>query len=83
MNKETINEHINREKELLNKEYELIEQLSLIRNEKNISQRELSKIINIKQPSIVRIEKGENSPRLNTLLKILNAYGYTIEFKKM
>ena len=83
MNKETINEYINREQELLNKEYELIEQLSLIRNEKNISQRELSKIINIKQPSIVRIEKGENSPRLNTLLKILNAYGYTIEFKKM
>lgn len=83
MNKETINEYINREKELLNKEYELIEQLSIIRNEKNISQRELSKIINIKQPSIVRIEKGENSPRLNTLLKILNAYGYTIEFKKM
>lgn len=83
MNKETINEYINREQELLDKEYELIEQLSLIRNEKNISQRELSKIINIKQPSIVRIEKGENSPRLNTLLKILNAYGYTIEFKKM
>ena len=42
MNKETINEYINREQELLDKEYELIEQLSLIRNEKNISQRELS-----------------------------------------
>lgn len=83
MNKENVNEYINREKELLYIEYKLIEQLSIIRNKKNISQRELSKIINIKQPSIVRIEKGENSPRLNTLLKILNAYGYTIEFKKM
>ena len=83
MNKENVNEYINREKELLYIEYKLIEQLSIIRNKKNISQRELSKIVNIKQPSIVRIEKGENSPRLNTLLKILNAYGYTIEFKKM
>ena len=36
-----LNEYINREKELLYIEYKLIEQLSIIRNKKNISQREL------------------------------------------
>ena len=41
MNKENVNEYINREKELLYIEYKLIEQLSIIRNKKNISKRDI------------------------------------------
>ena len=83
MNKEALNSYITREQELIDKEYELIEKLSSIRKEKNLSQRDLASLINIKQPALVKIEKGTHSPQLNTLLKILSAYGYTIEFKKV
>lgn len=82
MNKDNINNYIHNEKNLLDQEYQLIEQLSIIRKQNNLSQRELCKLINIKQPALVKIEKGDHSPQLNTLLKILNASGYTIEFKK-
>lgn len=83
MNKENINKYVKREKELLNKEYEIIKLLSKIRKEKNLSQRALAKLTNIKQPAIVKIEKAEHSPQLNTLLNILDACGYTVEIKKL
>ena len=44
---------------------------------------ELAKALNTSQPQIFRIENSKHSPQLNTLLKILNVYGYTIEFKKI
>ncbi|MBQ6745378.1 MAG: helix-turn-helix transcriptional regulator [Acidaminococcaceae bacterium] len=48
------------------------------RKEKNISQRDLEKLSGVKQPVIARIEKGENSPQVNTLLKLLAAMGKTL-----
>lgn len=33
--------------------------------------------------NIVKIEKAEHSPQLNTLLNILDACGYTVEIKKL
>ena len=48
------------------------------RKEKNISQRDLEKLSGVKQPVIARIEKGENSPQVNTLLKLLAAMDKTL-----
>ena len=77
-----IKKYIDEEKSLLDKEYNLIERLSEIRKEKKLSQRQLAEIIGMKQPMLANIEKGKNSPQLNTLLNILDSLGYTIEYKE-
>ena len=48
------------------------------RKKANLSPRELSKISGIKQPAIARIEKLKGSPRVDTLMKLLNSIGYTL-----
>ena len=45
-----------------------------------MTQAELSKKSGVSQPVIARIEKGVNSPQLNTLIKILNALGCKLKF---
>lgn len=77
-----IKKYIAEEKSLLDQEYSLIEQLSEIRKEKKLSQRQLADIIGMKQPMLANIEKKKNSPQLNTLLNILDSLGYTIEYKE-
>lgn len=81
MNKK-IKEYVINEKKILDKEYEIEYELIRLRNEAKLSQYEIAQILNTKQPQIFRIEKGTNSPRLNTLLRILDIYGYTLEIKK-
>lgn len=56
----------------------LIAAMIEVRKEKNISQRDLEKLSGVKQPVIARIEKGENSPQINTLLKLLAAMDKTL-----
>ena len=77
-----IKKFIKNEKKRLDKEYEIACQLVKLRNGCNLSQNDIAEILNTKQPQIYRIEKGTNSPRLKTLLRILDIYGYTIEIKK-
>jgi len=83
MEKENKNEYIKREQFLIEKKYELIERISKIRRENNMSQEELSSLIEMKQPSLARIERGLVTPGIDTLLKILYPLGYTIEIKKI
>lgn len=50
-----------------------------IRQEKKISQLEISRITGIKQPVISRIENGETkNPTIDTFIKILRPLGKTI-----
>jgi len=79
---EELNSYQEREKRIIDIEMELIEELSKLRKEKQLSQRELCEIINLKQPALAKIEKRKNSPQLSTLIKILDAMDYHIEFKK-
>ena len=60
-------------------EMEIIEASIQARENKKISQRELSKLSGIKQPAIARIEKRVNSPSINTLIKLLYPMGYTLK----
>ena len=79
---EELNSYQEKEKRILDIEIELIEELSKLRKEKQLSQKELCEIINFKQPTLAKIEKRKNSPQLSTLIKILDALDYHIEFKK-
>lgn len=83
MNKMNLEDYVNSEKKLIDREYEIISKLMNLRINNNMSQTSLASIINTTQAQIFRIENSMHSPRLNTLLKILDVYGYTIEIKKI
>jgi len=51
------------------------------RNEIGMTQQELADICKMPQPSIVRIESGDSSPNLSTLLKICEALGLKIKIE--
>jgi predicted transcriptional regulator len=56
----------------------IIGELIKARNEKNISQRELEQLSGVKQPIISRMEAGETSPQLDTILRVLAPLGKTL-----
>ena len=56
----------------------IIGELIKARQEKNISQRELEQLSGFKQPIISRMEAGETSPQLDTVLKVLAPLGKTL-----
>ena len=53
--------------------------LRKIRESKGISRREISEKVYISEETIRRIEKGENDPRLSTLIPICNCLGIEID----
>lgn len=77
-----VYEYTKEHKNIIDVEFSLLEELSKLRKDKNLSQRELANIIGMKQPTLAKIEKGKNSPQLNTLLSILDSLGYTIKYEK-
>ena len=56
----------------------IIGELIKARQEKNISQRELEQLSGVKQPIISRVEAGETSPQLDTVLRVLAPLGKTL-----
>ena len=56
-------------------EAELIAALIDAREEQEISQRALEEMSGVRQPAIARIEKGVNSPTLETMVKLLTPLG--------
>ena len=50
-----------------------------IRQAKLLTQEEVAALMGVKQPEIVRLEKGETSPNLSTLFKFLHAVGGRFE----
>ncbi len=81
----TFNEYINdnervspAERDKINFEIELIGKIIEAREEKGLSQRELSKISGVKQPAIARMESMRSTPQIDTLFKVLNPLGYKL-----
>lgn len=66
-----------------NEEYELIQSLIKARKESGLTQKDVAKRSGLTQQMISRIEKIDNSPTLNNLLKYINAIGVMINLKKM
>ena len=56
----------------------LIGELIEARREKGISQKKLEELSGVRQPVIARMERGETSPQLSTILKILAPLGKTL-----
>jgi len=56
----------------------IVGELIKARQEQKISQRELEQLSGIKQPVISRMEAGETSPQLDTILKLLAPLGKTL-----
>ena len=56
----------------------IIGELIKARQEMNISQRQLEKLSGVKQPIISRMETGETSPQLDTVLRVLAPLGKTL-----
>ena len=64
-------------------EYQTLKKIIDIRLKKNISQNELAKRLNTKQPAISRLEQGLINPTLYSLSKVASALGkkLVINFK--
>ncbi|RRJ26182.1 XRE family transcriptional regulator [Lachnoanaerobaculum gingivalis] len=56
----------------------LIGELIKTRQEKGLSQKKLEELSGVKQPVIARMEKGQTSPQLDTILKVLAPLGKTL-----
>ena len=56
----------------------IIGELIKARQEKNISQRDLEQLSGVRQPIISRMEAGETSPQLDTVLRVLAPLGKTL-----
>ncbi|MFH1512127.1 MAG: helix-turn-helix transcriptional regulator [Bacillota bacterium] len=61
----------------------IIGELIRARQENNISQRKLEALSGVRQPIIARMERGETSPQLDTLLKVLAPLGKTLAIVPM
>ena len=57
---------------------DIIGELIKARNEQGVSQRQLEQLSGVKQPIISRMEAGETSPQLDTVLRILAPLGKTL-----
>jgi len=53
-------------------------ELTNARTEKGITQKKLEEISGVRQPIIARMEKGNTSPQLDTVLKVLIPLGKTL-----
>ncbi|HFK1786762.1 TPA: helix-turn-helix transcriptional regulator [Bacillus cereus] len=57
---------------------EIVGKLMAARDRKGLSQRELSRLSNVPQKTISRIENGIDIPKIPTLLKLANVLGLEI-----
>lgn len=56
----------------------LIGELIKARKERGISQKKLEEMSGVKQPVIARMENGDTSPNIDTVLKVLIPLGKTL-----
>ena len=61
----------------------IIGELIKARRESGLSQRKLEALSGVKQPIIARMEKGDTSPQIDTLLKVLAPLGKTLAIVPM
>jgi len=72
---------LKREYDELELEYKIIGQIIDLRMEKKITQKQLAKLMNTKQPSIARFESGDYNPTLDFLKKIAEVLDSDLDIK--
>ena len=88
MSKKKIVEDVSKEyKERLEKldslEQEFVDSIVKLRKDKRLTQQEVADDASVIRETIARIENRITSPQVNTLLKILEPFGYTIKITKI
>ena len=75
--------NFNNEKRLVDLEYSLICDFIKLRSELGISQQKMADDAGIVREMIAVIENKKKHPQINTLIKILEPYGYTLSITKI
>jgi DNA-binding XRE family transcriptional regulator len=74
------NPELRRRYEVLDEEFQLIEELIKLRIENNLTQAELAEKTGIKQAAIARLESGRTNPTFMTLARIADALDKKLAF---
>ena len=75
------NKNVQKEYELMEAEYKVIEEIIMARREKNLTQKGLAELIGTKQSNISRLESGNYNPSLDFLQKVVTAMGKKLEVR--
>jgi len=75
--------NINEEKRILDLEYKLICDFIKLRSELGISQQKMANEAGVVREMIAVIENRKKHPQINTLIKILEPFGYTLSITKI
>jgi len=73
----------NSEKEIIELEYKLICDFIKLRNELGLTQQKMADECGIVREMIAVIENQKKHPQINTLIKILKPFGYTLSITKI
>ena len=74
---------IKNEEMVMELEYNLICDFIKLRNELDLTQQEMADASNTIRELIASIETRRNHPQINTLIKILEPFGYTLSITKI
>ena len=74
---------INDEKRIAELEYNLICDFVKLRNELNLTQKQMGEASSTIREIIAVIETRKKHPQINTLIKILEPFGYTLSITKI
>ena len=77
-----MNKMIN-EKRIMDLEYNLICDFIKLRNELGISQQQMANEAGVVREMIAVIKNKKKHPQINTLIKILEPFGYTLSITKI
>ena len=66
------------QKAIINFEVVLIETIIEARESNELTQQELAELAGLKQPALARIEKMKVTPRIDTVIKVLQPLGFTL-----
>ena len=76
-------ERVNEDKKVLELEYNLICDFIKLRNELGLSQQKMAEASGVVREMITVIENKKKHPQINTLIKILEPFGYTLTITKI
>lgn len=74
---------IDNEKNIIELEYNLICDFIKLRNELGLSQQKMADECGVVREMIAVIENRKKHPQINTLIKILEPFGYTLSITKI
>ncbi len=74
---------VNEEKKIADLEYRLISDLIKLRGDLGLSQQKMADAAGVVREMIAVIENQKKHPQINTLLKILEPFGYTLTITKI